>query len=124
MYSGVRRSPTLCGRPAGGSPTEIEIINYKSLRIFGAQLLQQLFTQTNITPLTLRLLQKSYTNDSTPVRVFFFDFSQKQIGKTSFTNQSNIISELISFAWLTMSEAPSQIQNAMGHTAPDRMTLT
>jgi len=23
-----------------------------------------------------------------------------------------------------MSEAPSQIQNAMGHTAPDRMTLT
>jgi len=75
--------------------------SFKSLRtIFDACTLHQICTEALSTPLTLRLMEQSYTRERVANRVFFFDFSSKQTGKSSFVNRAKSISETIPFDWM------------------------
>lgn len=79
--------------------------NFSSLRIIAdACLLHTVCTQPSSTPIMLRLLQQSYTVNRIENRVFFFDYSVKKVGRTSFFNRAKRISELIPFPWANVSK--------------------
>jgi len=78
--------------------------SFKSLRIVSDTcLLHQVCTETLSTPLTLRLMEQSYTRERVPNRIFFFDYSDRRLGKSSFVNRAKLISELIPFEWMDCS---------------------
>jgi len=72
--------------------------SFKSMRIISETFqLHQLCTEVLSTPLTVRLMEQSYTLNRMPNRVFFFDYRMHRIGRTSFVNWAKFISKLILF---------------------------
>lgn len=49
--------------------------------------------------LTIRLIQQSFSLPRYPEKLYFFDASNRRIGRSSFVNRSKHISELIPFPW-------------------------
>jgi len=78
--------------------------SFKSLRvIYDACILRQICTETLSTHLTLRLIEQYYTWERVSNRIFFFDCSYKQTGRSSFVNRAKTISETIPFEWMSCS---------------------
>jgi hypothetical protein len=67
------------------------------------KLLHKLCTEMHTEPLIERLLSQSFVQSRCDNRLFFYDYSFKKIGHTSFINRAKFISELIPFEWLNLS---------------------
>jgi len=76
------------------------IRSFTSLRIINDTImLHGLCRNPTNLDLTIRLIQQSFSLPRYPDKLYFFDASQKRIGRSSFVNRSKQISELIPFAW-------------------------
>jgi hypothetical protein len=86
-----------------------------------AKLLHKICTELKPEPLVERLLSQCYIQARRENRLFFYDYSYKKVGRTSFINRAKYIAELIPFEWLNLNEV--SFHNKMKSTIPPYMKL-
>ena len=69
-----------------------------------AKLLHKLCTKLFPDPLVERLMSQCHILSRRENRLYFYDYSHKKIGRSSFTNRSKYIAELIPFEWIHLNE--------------------
>jgi len=85
----------------------IDTLLFKRTSVFLFNLIYNLLPTQNC----LRLLTKSYFNDRTPHKLFFFDTSSSKIGRICITNQAKNLSEKWTFNWLELK--PNSFKNKL-----------
>lgn len=58
----------------------------------------------------LPLFEQSYNLDRFPGNVYFFDYSKKRVGRSSFINRTKLVSELVPFKWLDIPRVKMKTQ--------------
>ena len=69
-----------------------------------AKFLHKICTELKPEPLVERLLSQCYFQARRENKLFFYDYSNKKVGRTSYINRAKYIAELIPFEWLNLSD--------------------